>query len=56
MHIYIFFSEIKKMSKLYLKKYDFKNGIFKKLFDKTELVHDLRFHAQVAKNMDHQIS
>lgn len=56
LHIYIFFSELKKMSKLYLKNTISKMRFLKKPFDKTEHVHDLRFHAHAARNMDHQIS
>lgn len=56
LHIYIFFLELKKMSKLYLKNTISKMRFLKKPFDKTEHVHDLRFHAHAARNMDHQIS
>lgn len=56
-YIYIYIFGIKKkMSKLYLKNTISKMRFLKKLFDKTEHVHDLRFHAHAARNMDNQIS
>lgn len=55
-NIYIFSELKKKMSKLYLKNTISKMRFLKKLFDKTEHVHDLRFHAHAARNMDNQIS